>query len=293
MAARLPVRCWDHWKAEIDPLFAGPIEPVERFLPSLQLHVESFVQQGVTHAELMVGGLVDPAWSPADVVERFRTFQRVADVASGGAVEISFIVPLHRRRDPALTEPIAERLEAAARAGAITGIAICGRESAGPIGHPDWRPLLERIWDTGLGVEIHAGEFGGPESILDAVTHGRPDRLGHAVRAFEDENLVAELRDRDIHIEFCPSSNLRLGAIPSIEQLPIARARELGMNFSFNTDDPGPFECTMASERDLLARTFGFGTADFETIRVNALRSRFGTPAPGRASRGQTRKRFA
>jgi adenosine deaminase len=183
---------------------------------------------------------------------------------------------MHRRREPTWTDRLGDQIEALARAGLIAGIAICGRESAGPINNPDWHRLLARIREAGLGVEIHVGEFGGPESVRDALEYGKPDRLGHAVRAFEDERLVAELKERDIHIEFCPTSNICLGAVPSIEQHPIMRAHRLGMNYSFNTDDPGEFDCTMDSERELLARACGFTEDDFGTILQNARRSRFG-----------------
>jgi adenosine deaminase len=275
LEARMPIRGWDQWTTEYSPLLVPALEPVERLIPVMQIHLESLIAQGVTYVELMAGGLLDPEADPGAVLERLRVFRSAADAAAGGRIEVTLLAPLHRRRDPAHTTRLGDQLERAAREGLLGGIAICARETAGPISDPEWQKLLPRVREAGLGVEIHAGELGGPESVRDALDYGRPDRLGHAVRAFEDERLVAEIRERDIHIEFCPTSNLRLGVVPSIQAHPIARARELGMNFSFNTDDPGPFACSMASERDLLAGAFGFREADFEVIRRNALRSRF------------------
>ena len=48
------------------------------------------------------------------------------------------------------------------------------------------------------------------------------------------------------------------------------------MNFSVNTDDPGPFSCSLTSEFELLQRELGFGLPDFSRIRENSWRSRFG-----------------
>jgi adenosine deaminase len=42
-----------------------------------------------------------------------------------------------------------------------------------------------------------------------------------------------------------------------------------------NTDDPGAFECSMTSECELLARTFGFQEADFRKIAAASLNARF------------------
>jgi adenosine deaminase len=269
-----PITTWEEWKAAAEPLL--PVLQNDRWLvPTLQCHIESLARQGVTYAELMIG-LLDPTLDCGSLVDRVRGYRHAADEAACGAVEVAFLVAMHRRRDPVWTGLLGDQLQALARAGLVAGIAICGRESAGPIRDPDWAQLLFRVREAGLGVEIHAGEFGGPESVRDALDHGSPDRIGHALRAFEDERLIAELRERDIHIEFCPTSNLRLGAVSSLDRHPIIRAMELGMNFSFNTDDPGPFECTMASERDLLVRFCGFTEADFGRIRRNAWRSRFG-----------------
>ena len=87
--------------------------------------------------------------------------------------------------------------------------------------------------------------------------------------------LYPGIRERDIHIEMCPTSNLKTGSVKSIETHPIQQARELGMNFSVNTDDPGPFENSMLSEYQLLAARCGFLARDFHAIFSNALRSRF------------------
>ena len=132
-----------------------------------------------------------------------------------------------------------------------------------------------RLREAGLGIEIHAGEWCGPESVWDALKHGRPDRIGHGVSLFQDAKLLDLVQERNIHIEMCPTSNLKTGSISRIEEHPIGRARELGLNFSINTDDPGPFECSMLSEYELLADVFGFDEGDFQSVYANSLQARF------------------
>jgi adenosine deaminase len=73
----------------------------------------------------------------------------------------------------------------------------------------------------------------------------------------------------------CPTSNLKTGSVPNIEAHPIRRARDLDLSFSINTDDPGPFECSLASEYELLAEMFGFDENDFRRIYTNSLEARF------------------
>jgi adenosine deaminase len=132
---------------------------------------------------------------------------------------------------------------------------------------------------AGLGIEIHAGEQAGPESVWDALEHGRPDRLGHGVRAFEDARLVERLCQRGVHLEFCLTSNLCLGVVSALQEHPLGRARALGMSFSISTDDPGPFGCSMESEMKLANETFALAGEDRAQIRKNAWRARFGRAA--------------
>ena len=108
-----------------------------------------------------------------------------------------------------------------------------------------------------------------------ALEHGYPDRIGHGVSLFQDPALVELFRERQIHVEMCPTSNIKTGSVARTEEHPIRRARDLGLNFSINTDDPGPFLNSLMSEYQLLAGVFGFDEADFQQIYENTLKSRF------------------
>jgi adenosine deaminase len=273
----IPVRSHAEWDRAYGPLAAACTQPPDSVVSILRAHVERLVSQNVTYAEIMVSGLLDPLGDEGRVVDRFRALQAAATDAGNGAIQVALLVAIGRgRADRAKRQ--AGRIVALARHGLIVGAAIAGDEQACTI--ESLAPVIRELRDAGLGIEIHAGETCGAESVWDAIEHGKPDRLGHAVRAFEDERLVDELVRRDTHIEFCPTSNLCLGVVPRIERHPLRRARELGMNFSVNTDDPGPFGCSMLSEYTLLASDLGFTASDFDRIRANAWRSRF-TPRGG------------
>jgi adenosine deaminase len=95
------------------------------------------------------------------------------------------------------------------------------------------------------------------------------------VRAFEDPALVERLAKHQVHLEFCPTSNLRLGVIATIDQLPIRQALAAGIPFSINTDDPGVFQCSMTSELHLVQETFSLSEADLARIFQDSLRAAF------------------
>ena len=77
--------------------------------------------------------------------------------------------------------------------------------------------------------------------------------IEHAVRFFPFSVVVKQgeekrFQEEGIHIEMCPTSNIKTGSVDHIEAHPVKQARDLNLNFSINTDDPGAFECSMASE---------------------------------------------
>ncbi|HVT17097.1 MAG TPA: adenosine deaminase [Thermoanaerobaculia bacterium] len=127
----------------------------------------------------------------------------------------------------------------------------------------------------------HAGEHAGPESIRSALEVCAAERIGHGVRAVEDPELMAELRDRNIPLEVCPTSNLCLKVVPDIESHPFDRLYHAGVPLSVSSDDPAFFNTNLTSEYLRLARAFGYGAAELAGLALAGLRQSF-LPEPER-----------
>jgi adenosine deaminase len=81
-----------------------------------------------------------------------------------------------------------------------------------------------------------------------------PHRIGHGIRAAQDERVMALLRERGIVLEICPSSNLATRAVESLEELGAVLGRfwDHGVKFTINTDGPYLLDTNMRSEVKLL-----------------------------------------
>lgn len=273
LAAHYPVRSVDQWWDGYRTLVEPAIMPTDRWLPRmLELHLARLRAQHVVYAEIMVSGLLFARSDEVALVELFAELTRRARVAAGPGLRVELVVCIGRGAPEKLARQV-PRIAALRRAGLIRGVALAGKEAGYPV-----QPL-ERIFDgfrdLGLGIEIHAGELAGTDSVRDALAYGSPDRLGHGIAAFSDEAVVAEVAERGIHLEFCPSSNLALGVVGRIEDHPIARAHALGLSYSINTDDPGPFACSLTSELTLVADAFGFGEPELARIFDNTIAAAF------------------
>lgn len=155
----------------------------------------------------------------------------------------------------------------------ITGFGMGGNEAMGRQGDFKW--AFDCARESGLRLTTHAGEFGGPESVRDAVRDLGVERVGHGVRAIEDRDLVHELADRGVTLEVCPGSNVVLGLFPDFAAHPIAELREAGVKVTVSTDDPPFFHTTMRREYEMLAQAFGWGTEDFAALNETALNAAF------------------
>ena len=155
----------------------------------------------------------------------------------------------------------------------ITGFGLAGDEKV--LNPKDFTYAFDMAREAGLSLTAHAGEWGGPESIRDALKHLRPQRIGHGVRAIEDLALVDELAEQRIPLELCPGSNVALGLYPTTRKHPIGELYRRGVKVTINTDDPPFFHTTMEREYQSLHDAFDWDDGVFAEIARNALDAAF------------------
>ncbi|MEI4471105.1 adenosine deaminase [Frigidibacter sp. MR17.24] len=193
--------------------------------------------------------------------------------AQGGPI-LRAVVTAIRHFGPDRAKPAA--ICAAETAGAfVTGFGLAGAEDV--LAPQDFAWGFDCAREAGLGLTCHAGEWGGPQSIRDALTLG-VSRIGHGVRAIEDLALVDELAERGIVLEVCPGSNIALGIYPGWRRHPIGQLHHRGVKLTVSTDDPPFFHTTMAREYDRLAEAFDWDEGVFRSLNRTAAEAAFCDP---------------
>jgi adenosine deaminase len=137
----------------------------------------------------------------------------------------------------------------------VVGIDISGPETA--IFRPrDYRRLFDRARKGGLGITVHAGEAGPVEEIAEIVEQLEPSRIGHGVKAAYDPRTMAMIRDREIVLEVCPTSNLNTGVVSGWEEFRwiFDTFRSNGVRFTINTDGPEMLKTYIRDELSTLGR---------------------------------------
>ena len=156
------------------------------------------------------------------------------------------------------------------RSRGVVGIDIAGPRPGG-LRYPyaALAPLVEEARAAGLGITIHVGEEGGAfgvEETAEVIETLSPDRIGHGILAAREPALMAELRERQIVLEICPTSNLLTKALPD-EAAVRATFRafiENGVRFTIATDGPEMMRTHLRDELDLLLR---IGALDEDELR--------------------------
>jgi adenosine deaminase len=188
-------------------------------------------------------------------------------------VKAGLILMMDRTFAPELNAIIVEKAIRWAPRG-IVGIDIAGpRPAHAPYAYAQIRPMVEEARAAGLGVTIHVGEEGGEfgrAEIGDVVEELRPERIGHGILAAGDPSLMRDLRDAEIVLEICPTSNLLTKALADEDELrdTIRTFVEHGVRFTIATDGPEMMRTHLRDELDLLLR-IGALTED-ELAEANA-----------------------
>lgn len=233
--------------------------------------VEDEARDGVLYSEpMIVFHRLAPRFGSLDEVFRLMREAFVAASAAHG-VEVGMMVGFSRHQDtPAEVEELARFAARYAGAGVVAFGFGGDEEQAGP--EPFARACaIARA--AGLLVVPHAGESMGAASVAAALDALRPDRIAHGVRAVEDERVLARLAEEGVTCDVCPTSNLRLGVSPRIEEHPLRRLLEAGVPITLNADDPVDFAVTCGEEYALVSQAFGLSGAHLAPIARTSARA--------------------
>lgn len=121
----------------------------------------------------------------------------------------------------------------------------------------------------------HAGEAKGPESVWETLQHFHPERIGHGVRSAEDPQLLKHLKAHQIHLEVCPSSNIKINIFDTIASHTANMIYESGVSMSINTDGRGIANVTLTDEYNLMNKAFNWNIEQLKKCNLEAVAHAF------------------
>jgi aminodeoxyfutalosine deaminase len=246
--------------------------------------LEDAARQGVRYAELR--------WTPTSHVSRGATVdgmfagleagRRAAEGRHG--IVARWIVDFPRSLPLSVAEE-AVSVAVATRDRGTVAVDVSGDERA--VGaDPRFGPAFRRARAAGLAVTAHAGEAAGAESVRGSLDHFGAVRIGHGTRSAEDPSLLARLARDGVCLEVCPTSNVALGVVPSVERHPVRDFLAAGVPVAVSSDDPTLFRTDLLTEYERLHERAGIPLATLGTSAAESFRHAF-------AREGDVRERLS
>jgi adenosine deaminase len=158
--------------------------------------------------------------------------------------------------------------------GGVVAVDIAGAEALFPTS--DYRDLFGKAKEYGIPFTIHAGEADGAESVKLAIEYGAV-RIGHGTRSYESEEVMELLKEKNITLEMCPTSNRMTHAVEDMSKYPFMDYLNRGIKVTLNTDDMGVEGITLADEFRLMEKDYGLTPEQEKIILNNAIDAAFTT----------------
>ena len=171
----------------------------------------------------------------------------------------------------------------------VCAVDLAGAEAIFP--NADYEDLFVYAREKNIPYTIHAGEADGPKSVEKALEFGTK-RVGHGVRAIEDEKLAKRIADEKITLELCPTSNIQTVIYKDISEYPIRKWMQLGALVTINTDDPAIEGTNIKNEYKILQKQFDLSMDEIRQFLENSVNAAFADDKTKENLRHQISKEF-
>jgi len=238
--------------------------------------VEDAAADNIRHLELRFTPMalsVAQGFSLAEVTDWVIEYTRQADQKFG--ITTSLIASINRHESLQIASEVVQ-LAVDRKDRGLVGIDLAGNDaefSAKP-----FVKLFKEAKRAGIFISIHAGEWGGPGNVAEAIQEFNTDRIGHGVRVMEDPQLAALARDYGCAFEVCVTSNHQSGVVQDLSSHPLPGMLLAGINATINTDDPSISQIRLSDEYRLVCEYLGLSRDALMDRILAAARASFLTP---------------
>lgn len=234
---------------------------------------DQLVADNVIYAEVRFAPLlhIRRDLSPEEVVEAVN--RAVEKQVESTGVEAGIILCTLRNYSEKQSMQTVKLVEEFADRSRVVGFDIAADEAGFPI--DNHIAAFEYANEKGLNCTAHAGEACGAESVWETLEHFNPSRIGHGVRSVEDPELVDYLRENNIHLEVCPTSNVQTNVFEKLRDHSADTLFEAGVSMGINTDTRTISDVTLDSEYQAMSDIFDWNSDHFLHCNMEAIKHAF------------------
>jgi adenosine deaminase len=193
-----------------------------------------------------------------DIKQILKTLQQAR---SDAYAPIDYLLSLRYDCSPAMTKILSDHIEQYDDIFEIfKGIDLVGNEKE--MLKNDLTGFIEPWRNKDKIIRAHVGEYGDEEHIGYAVKTLKINRIAHGI-CVNDPNLISEIKDKNIPLDICISSNFLTSNVKKLLDHPLKRLIKHGLRITIGTDDPTVFNTDMSKELRYCKMLLGDGFNDF------------------------------
>jgi adenosine deaminase len=230
---------------------------------------ESSIADAIWDGVIILEMSVDVGWILA-YDEREQFFEYVLRLINKHKNQLDFRpeIGIMRNGDPTVQIPLAEEF---ARSGLFRSIDLYGTEDAQA---PEiYQDLYNHVKKQNIKLKAHVGEFGDAKDVATTIDILQLDEIQHGISAATSTELMRRIRDRNIRLNICPTSNVVLGRVAQLAHHPIRKLFDNGVRVSINSDDLAIFDQSVSEEFLNLYKSGVLTASELDSIRIDALNS--------------------
>ena len=229
-------------------------------------------EQGVIYAEIRFAPQLctKKGYSQRDIVE--AAVKGTASAERRFGIKTQLILCCMRGRENKEENLFTVELAAQFLHKGVAAVDLAGAEAL--YATETFRGLFEKAFRLSVPFTIHAGEADGPDSIRAALSFGAR-RIGHGVRAREDEGLLEQLKNDGVFLEMCPKSNVQTKAVDCIREHPALDYLRMGIKVGINTDNMTVSNTCLKNEFELLRKNLSMTPKEEQALLQNSADAAF------------------
>lgn len=150
---------------------------------------------------------------------------------------------------------------------------LCGPELEGFC--ETFKDVMRIAKNYGYRITIHAGEGASGKNVLDAINILGAERIGHGVRINDIKIAYNAVKDNNVLLEICPTSNIQTKAVDSYDNHPLYKFYKDGLKISINTDNRTVSSINLTDELELIFDKYRLDINDYKKIYLDTVDASF------------------
>ena len=137
-----------------------------------------------------------------------------------------------------------------------------------------YEDIIIKAKEYGYNVTIHAGEAASGKNVEDAINILGATRIGHGINIQNIDKYINLVKEKNVLLEVCPTSNIQTKAIDEIKNHPVYKFYKDEILVNVSTDNRTVSDINLTHELEIF-KDLGADENDFKKMYLDSVKASF------------------